>query len=338
MTRPPAEKGSRDQAVSTCPYGLKYIRQSWQALVRESEGVSTGDDPEHVHRMRVASRRLRAALPVFKPCFPRKKFRKWQKEIKAITTLLGEARDLDVQIAFVEEYLRGHGYDCPEDGRLAASPETCPRDILALLRDLRQRRKIVQPAVETVALLLREGGELHEFGMVLASPRQETRGWEKPGTLSRKAQKIISSRATALLAFGPAVHDPEAVIRHHEMRIAAKRLRYTLEIFNRLSGGALKAAIRRIRALQDVLGQMHDCDVWIEFLPAFLHDPGPGLLQEPGTPGKNHAAIPALLEDRNRERARLYRVFVKMWDRMKGDLFFETLDELVCQLPEKPRG
>ncbi|QQR71361.1 MAG: CHAD domain-containing protein [Methanolinea sp.] len=334
MARPPADRGSQDQAATTCLYGLQYIRESWQALVREAEGARTGDDPEHVHRMRVASRRLRAAMPVFKSCFPRKKYRLWQEEIKSITASLGEARDLDVQVAFIGEYLGRHGYDCPEGGRPA--PGACPPDIAALLRDLRQKRRSVQPAVEAVAVSLGEGGALHGFGMALANPRPGTRGRDKPGKLARKAQKTISSRAAGLLAYDPAVYDPDAVTRHHEMRIAAKRLRYTLEIFNRLSGGALKTAIRRIRAIQDVLGQVHDCDVWIGYLPAFMPSQEPGPAGDPSIPVRDPAAIPALLEDRARERDRLYRVFVEMWDRLKDDRFFETLEEAVRHLPEMP--
>jgi CHAD domain-containing protein len=74
------------------------VKVAAEAVIRE--------DPEHVHRMRVASRRLHASMPLFKSCFPGKKYRKWYRDIRPLTAALGTARDLDVQIAFLEEYHR----------------------------------------------------------------------------------------------------------------------------------------------------------------------------------------------------------------------------------------
>ncbi|HEX8688956.1 MAG TPA: CHAD domain-containing protein [Solirubrobacterales bacterium] len=69
----------------------------------QADGVLDVDDVERVHDMRVATRRLRAALEVFEPCFPRKRFRKALKRVKALADALGERRDRDVAIAFLEE-------------------------------------------------------------------------------------------------------------------------------------------------------------------------------------------------------------------------------------------
>ena len=62
------------------------------------------DDIEHVHDMRVATRRLRAAMEVFEPCFPRKRHRKALKRVKRLADALGERRDRDVQIEMVEGF------------------------------------------------------------------------------------------------------------------------------------------------------------------------------------------------------------------------------------------
>ena len=59
------------------------------------------DDIERVHDMRVATRRLRAALEVFEPCFPRKRYREALKRVKALADALGERRDRDVAIEFL---------------------------------------------------------------------------------------------------------------------------------------------------------------------------------------------------------------------------------------------
>ncbi len=337
MAEPPSDRKPGGGTIAYCSYGFRYIRKSWLALVSEAEGARIGEDPEHVHRMRVASRRLRAAMPIFRSCFPEKKYRKWRKEIKNITRSLGEARDLDVQIAFLEDYLRGMAGDLQGHETAGGLPEERPRDVLTLLGLLQQKRELVQPAVEAAGASLREGGILEEFGVVLSSYREGETSAGEYGTLHRRARKTISARITNLLAYEPFVHDPDAVPRHHEMRIAAKRLRYTLETFNRFYSGSLKPYIQDVRTLQDIIGQLHDCDVWIGCLPRFLHESQSGESELTGEipPGSGHdrVGIPGLLENRKFERARLYRTFVEMWDGLRDTGYFETLQELIAQAP-----
>ena len=67
-------------------------------LIEHSQGALDTRDIERLHDMRVASRRLRAAMEVFEPCFPGKRFRAALKEVKAIADALGERRDRDVSI------------------------------------------------------------------------------------------------------------------------------------------------------------------------------------------------------------------------------------------------
>jgi CHAD domain-containing protein len=84
-------------------------------VFEHSEGVLDMDDIEPLHDMRVATRRLRAALEVFEPCFPRKRHRKALKRVKALADALGERRDRDVAI----EFLSGFAGDAPESDRAA---------------------------------------------------------------------------------------------------------------------------------------------------------------------------------------------------------------------------
>jgi CHAD domain-containing protein len=74
-----------------------------QELVDHSAGVLDMGDIERVHEMRVATRRLRAALEVFEPCFPGKRFGQDLGEVKTLADALGERRDRDVAIAALEE-------------------------------------------------------------------------------------------------------------------------------------------------------------------------------------------------------------------------------------------
>jgi CHAD domain-containing protein len=94
-------------------------------VFEHAEGVLDLADIEPVHDMRVATRRLRAALEMFKPCFPRKRYRAALRPLKALADALGERRDRDVSIEFLGGYLE----DAPaaDRGRLEI--------LLARLRD-----------------------------------------------------------------------------------------------------------------------------------------------------------------------------------------------------------
>jgi CHAD domain-containing protein len=76
-------------------------------VFEHSHEVLDLDDVERLHDMRVATRRLRAALEMFRPCFPRKGYRSAMKPLKALADALGERRDRDVAIQFFEGFLDG---------------------------------------------------------------------------------------------------------------------------------------------------------------------------------------------------------------------------------------
>ncbi len=75
-----------------------------EELIAEARGVLDTGDIDRVHDMRVATRRLRASLEVFEPCFPRKPFRQVLREVKRLADALGERRDRDVGILFLRRF------------------------------------------------------------------------------------------------------------------------------------------------------------------------------------------------------------------------------------------
>jgi CHAD domain-containing protein len=93
---------SGDDSYATAAARVVEVRA--QELAGQSAGVLDVGDIERVHDMRVASRRLRAALEVFEPCFPRKQFRDTLDEVKDLADALGERRDRDVAIAALEQF------------------------------------------------------------------------------------------------------------------------------------------------------------------------------------------------------------------------------------------
>jgi inorganic triphosphatase YgiF len=75
-----------------------------QELFEQANGVLDTSDIERVHDMRVASRRLRAVLEIYEPCFPRKALRDVLADVKALADALGERRDPDVHLSQLEEF------------------------------------------------------------------------------------------------------------------------------------------------------------------------------------------------------------------------------------------
>ncbi|MET0558589.1 MAG: CHAD domain-containing protein [Solirubrobacterales bacterium] len=124
-----------------------------------AEGVLDVEHPERLHDMRVATRRLRAALEICQPCFPRKRYRKALKRVKRLADALGERRDRDVEIAFLEEFAEGAPPSDREavaarietlrDEQRRANEALAPRLKRKRLRKLRRRLRDLVKAAES---------------------------------------------------------------------------------------------------------------------------------------------------------------------------------------------
>jgi CHAD domain-containing protein len=97
-----ARKVELDCEASFTLAAARVVKIRSEEVFHQAGGVLDLDDVEHVHDMRVATRRLRAALEVFETCFPRKRHRKALKRVKALADALGRRRDLDVEIELLE--------------------------------------------------------------------------------------------------------------------------------------------------------------------------------------------------------------------------------------------
>jgi len=225
-------------------YFRQIISQYLDHFLEERMGVLRSSDIEPVHRMRVASRRLRAALSVFKSIFPAKKTRFWKKEISKIGLALGAARQLDVQIRFLE------------------SLKNRPKDNFnteALIELLKKRRMRAQKQIDIVL----KDFEVNKVILGLKNSLKEIcPGANKQLIDAFNLEKgaIILKRLDSLMEFGPYVFKPESVKELHHMRIAAKKLRYALEILRPWYGARFDKYIRASRNIQDLLGDLHEFD------------------------------------------------------------------------------
>jgi hypothetical protein len=93
---------------------------------------------------------------------------------------------------------------------------------------------------------------------------RRVKGLDPAGSLADNAERIVRTRLDELYSFTPKALNPKKVKAMHDMRIAAKRLRYILEVTAFCFGPYAGKALNRAKELQDLLGEIHDCD---EMLP-----------------------------------------------------------------------
>jgi CHAD domain-containing protein len=133
----PIPELSEDDPYAVAAARVVEIRA--RELREQAIGVLDTSDIERVHDMRVATRRLRAALEVFEPCFPVKPYRTGLKEVKALADALGDRRDRDVHIAALVDFSATIG---PSD-RLGVDT------LIARLRDEQREANVqLEPYVE----------------------------------------------------------------------------------------------------------------------------------------------------------------------------------------------
>jgi CHAD domain-containing protein len=98
----PVEGLKSDDAYAAAAAKIVAVRA--REVADHAQDVLDVSDIERVHDMRVATRRLRAALEIFEPCFPAPRYREALREVKAVADALGERRDADVAIAALERF------------------------------------------------------------------------------------------------------------------------------------------------------------------------------------------------------------------------------------------
>jgi putative phosphoesterase len=250
-------------------------------------------------------------MPIFEGCFPKQKFKSWAKEIKKITRLLSEARDLDVQIAFIEQYLK----------KLDSASEKAA--LRVLLREHKNSRKKIQASVISGIEELNASNTISEIRQHCRRIEEKSEGgFDHSGILLQRAHWHISFRLDDFLSMEKYVKLEKEKLRHHEMRIYAKKLRYTMEIFSPLYAEKLDEEIATMKAFQDVLGEIHDHDVWLEYIPIFKN-------KIRKTKNRNHPGIDQALKNFSNyvkvERRKFYRQFVSLWDSKNKEEFFAQL-------------
>ena len=312
---------------SWCLFGTSAIRGRLASLARETDCVSKGEDAECIHRMRVASRRLTTALGLFETCLPPRRFKAWTRRIRRLRRALGAARDTDVQIEFVAGFLQGLG------------DETAGPGLERLLLRLRQKRAALQGDVRRALERLQESraiGELRTRLRRVAARAKEGGTDPRAAPVYILAEGAVVRHLGGLLEFERFVHRPKCADELHAMRIAAKHLRYTMEVFKDLYPDELKPFIRAARQAQTLLGELHDLDVWVAWLPQFLADERDRTIEflgdeKPLVPLAK--GIHFLAKHCGEARAAKHAEFAAFWDALRKEGAWDRLRETLRYRP-----
>jgi CHAD domain-containing protein len=295
--------------------GRKVLRFHFARMLAKEAGTRSGKDIEDLHGMRVATRRMRAAWRVFGDGFRADRTRRLRGRLRVLAGRLGAVRDLDVLLEAAV------AHQASLDPRAAEAFEP----LVAAWRDEREAARIV---------LLREL-DSPEYVRLVEDYRVFVAIEGAAALLPAspvEPHRVRDTAASRIWLAYERVRAYEAVLRWaavepiHQLRIAAKWLRYTLEFFREALGPEADLLIPRVVALQDHLGWLHDADVTIALARQFL-------VANSGSLSRDQIrAIGAYLSLKEHELARLRRTMATPWRGVAGAPFRRLLGRAVAAL------
>lgn len=223
---------------------LVLLNQRLATLLDAMPAAQAGD-MRSVHQARVATRRLREALPVLRASISKRGLSRAQRQVRRMTRALGPVRELDVALAHLDTI----------GARNVVSSRALARVRQAVARDRMARRRDMLATI-TPAKIEKLRQRLGDVDSSPDVPHAAAALEEASRQVARRARRLAAAidRAGGLYL-------PD---RLHAVRIAAKKLRYALEIERELKRSRSTARIGQLKRLQDLLGDMHDCEILID--------------------------------------------------------------------------
>ena len=200
---------------------------------------------------------------------------------------------------------------------------------------MRQNRMALQPEVIGVLDKLNRRNTLAEmYGRL-----EETlfaMGEHDTGVCSPYVHKMaashIATRRKEVTACEPSLDDPQDIHGHHLLRIAAKKLRYTLEICDPAYEGRLADVIKIVKQAQAFLGDIHDCDVWVQDIDKLLEEERLATIEYYGQSRPFNRLRPGLLfvrAERLSHRRQVFDELIEYWRRSDAKDLWEALEGIL---------
>ncbi len=306
---------------------VKTFRFHLARMLEHEAGTRLGEDPEELHVMRVSTRRMRMALRVFDEYLDPDVMRPVLKGLRRTGRTLGAVRDLDVFGEKTRDYLAA----LPEErrGELDGLLEACraererQRERMAAYLDGPRYRAFVERFAE-----LLEGPVEQLAARPPADPRPQRVAQVLPGVLYKDMAVVW--------AFEGQLGGLETPLpRFHALRKACKGLRYTLEFFEDVLGPGARPLIKKVKGMQDHLGDLQDAVVTSGILRDYItwgtwrhagHDlPGP--IEVTVAPGAARYLVA-----RQEEMERLVAGFPEVWPTVAGSGFSRELATVIAEI------
>ena len=307
--------------------GRKVLRFHLQRMLCHEPGTRLGIEIEALHDMRVATRRMRAAVRAFDPYFEPGALARHERGLKRTGRALGPMRDLDV--------FREKTQACFES--LPAGEREGLDQFLAVVEARRAGARQQMLAYLNSGKYLRFKERLAEFvartGMDGLPAGLDVRA-PIPDRVREVAPVAIYQRLAVVRSFDRQVNVAEPPIEQlHALRIACKQMRYTLEFFKEVLGPSTRALIDEIVAVQDHLGAVQDAEVAGQILDEYLARGawGPGMMAAAQAPAMARG-VQAYLEANRAELQRLLDTFPAAWQRIENPEFGRLVAESVASL------
>jgi CHAD domain-containing protein len=280
-------------------------------------------DMAGVHDMRVASRRLRSALRDFRP-YLHGKVR--QKRLRGVARTLGAVRDEDVAIKALDK-LRSEVSEAVAIGLSRIIDERSRR---------RERaREVLEEAISEERIMRLQEKLMGRFERATRIDSEASFDSEDTGTdalsFRHAGVEIIRNRLEEMYNLGESLYQPFAIERLHSVRIAAKRLRYAMELFAQCWGEALTPFSSEIAGMQESLGDLHDCDEWIEDLSRRLRRGDEAGDEAAASRNALRHSYIRLLQHYTKERDRHYRQVLERWREWEEQDFNSNLLQLFSE-------
>jgi CHAD domain-containing protein len=295
VTAAPARTEHPFDATTTAhDVAMAELRRLITLWLRHEPGARLGEDPEELHQLRVATRRIDATLALFKRQLPAALVRA-RKTTKAVLRSLGAARDVDVQLAELARYCA----DLPEQEQAAAEPL---RVYLQSERS-RARARMVraldsEPTRRWLDTLMQAAAE--NAALNGADP-----AWAvMPERVQRRYRKLRKSVGR--------LRSKSSMDEYHQVRRRAKQLRYATECGAGMFGKPADDMLKALRRLQDRLGAHQDSYMAQNRLAALAGDPASGL------PPATLFLMGRLAEQHARVNAQVRETLIRSWRKVAG--------------------
>jgi CHAD domain-containing protein len=243
----PAPAGRLGPKSSAAAVLLAYLREQ-SGVMKAYDPLVRRDEPDSVHQMRVASRRLRSTLQSFGTILPTPATRRLRDELRWLGGVLGESRDAEILAERLEDLVR----QTPDElvmGPVAARIQAH----FAPLRAAARQRVLEALDSERYVTLLDELERLVNDPPLTAAARQPA-GDELPKAVARAYRRVRARMRRARQA--PPGGDLDVAL--HEARKAAKRARYAAEVLRPVAGRQSRRFARQMKDVQSVLGEHQD--------------------------------------------------------------------------------